>query len=59
MQGGRDSTKVFADLSGRINEARAKTTNNWAAGLQIAGAGLNAGAAGYSATRKPTKGATA
>jgi hypothetical protein len=56
MQGGRDSTKVFADLSGRINETRAKTTNNWAAGLQIVSAGVGGGVSGYTATRKPTKG---
>lgn len=60
-QGGRDSAKVFADETSRVNEARSRVTNYWAAGLQIASAGVQGGAAGYGLYKgatKPKKGAT-
>jgi hypothetical protein len=48
MQNTRDAGSIFATATGRANEARASRIGNLAAGLQIAGAGVEGVTQGYS-----------
>ena len=60
VQNSRESGKIFADATGRVNQARASVTGGWAAGLMIASSGVEGGAQGYNMYKgmtKPKKGA--
>ena len=59
LEGGRDSAKVFANATSRVNEAKSRYTNQWAAGLMIATAGIEGGTKGYvlgKQIKKPAQG---
>jgi hypothetical protein len=55
LHGGRESAKIFADASGRVNQARAGFNSPWATGLQITTAAVGGGLAGYQLSQGATK----